>query len=176
LNTTDCWYALQVRPRLEKIAASYLTNRGYEEFLPVYKSRRSWSDRTKTLELPLFPGYTFCRFNAEKRLPVLLAPGVLSIVGIGKIPVAVSEEEIRAIQTITASGLQYGPGPDGRAGQRVRVERGSLAGLEGTIVPLQSDLRLIVALPLIRRSVSVEISRESIGLLPPLLSLEGSPS
>ena len=176
MKTTDCWYALQVRPRFERIAASYLTNRGYDGFLPVYTSRRSWSDRTKTLELPLFPGYTFCRFNAEKRRPVLLAPGVLSIVGIGNIPVAVSEEEIRAIQTITASGLQYGPGPEVRAGQRVRVERGSLAGLEGTIGPVQSDLRLIVAFPLIRRSVSVEISRESIGLLPPLLSLEGSPS
>jgi transcription termination/antitermination protein NusG len=176
LNRRDCWYALQVRPRFERIAASNLTNRGYEGFLPVYKSRRFWSDRTKTLELPLFPGYIFCRFNAEKRLAVLLAPGVLSIVGIGKIPVAVSEEEIRAIQTITASRLEYGPWRDVCAGQRVRVERGSLAGLEGTIVQIKSDLRLIVALPLIQRSVSVEISRECIGLLPPLFRPEGSRS
>ena len=174
MNTTDSWYALQVRTRLEKTAANYLGNQGYEEYLPLYKSRRSWSDRTKTLELPLFPGYTFCRFNVERRLPILLAPGVLSIVGFGKIPVAISDEEILAIQTITASKLQYGPWPDVREGQRVRVERGALAGLEGTVVRVQSDLRLIVALPLIQRSVSVEITTECIGLLPPLLRAGGS--
>src|SRR5207248_7233331 len=81
------WYALQVRPRFEKIVATHLQHKGYTEYLPLYKSRRKWSDRMKELELPLFSGYTFCKFDAQNRLPVLIVPGVLAIVGVGKLPI-----------------------------------------------------------------------------------------
>jgi transcription termination/antitermination protein NusG len=159
------WYALQVRPRFEKLAARHLSMKGYEEYLPLCTSRRSWSDRTKTLQLPLLPGYTFCKFNVQDSLRILVIPGVLSIVGIGKLPIAISDAEILGIQTVIASGLQYGPWPYALPGQRVRVERGALAGLEGAVIRVQSDLRLIVSLPLLQRSVFVRIDRECIEAL-----------
>lgn len=165
-NLNDRWYALQVRPRFEKLAAKHLSMKGYEEYLPLYTSRRSWSDRTKALQLPLFPGYTFCRFNVQNRLPILVVPGVLSIVGIGKVPVSIDDAEILAIQAVIASGLQYGPWPYILPGHRVRVERGALAGLEGTVIRVQSDLRLVLSLPLLQRSVSVEMDAECVEVLP----------
>jgi len=160
-SPTGLWYALQIRPRFEKLAAKHLSIKGYEQYLPLYASRRVWSDRIKGLELPLFPGYLFCKFNVHNRLPILVIPGVVSIVGVSKTPVAISDEEILSIQRVIASGLQYGPWPYA-VGQRVIVERGSLAGLEGTVVRVQSELRLIVSLPLLQRSVCVEIDSDCI--------------
>src|SRR5436305_785209 len=80
------WYAVYVRSKHEKTVADALSLKGYECMLPTYREQRKWSDRTKVLELPLFPGYVFSRFDVELRLPVLTVPGVISITGAGKIP------------------------------------------------------------------------------------------
>ena len=71
-NNCERWYAIRVQARFESLASEVLLGKGYESFLPVYKSVRQWSDRKKTLELPLFPGYLFCRFNpADRMLPII---------------------------------------------------------------------------------------------------------
>src|SRR5438105_3472048 len=93
-SINEQWYALQVRPRFEKVVARHLQHKGYSGYLPVYKSRRRWSDRMKEIEMPLFSGYTFCKFDAQNRLPILIIPGVLSIVGIGKHPTPMTVDEI----------------------------------------------------------------------------------
>src|SRR5262245_65103156 len=92
------WYAIQLRPRAEKMVALHLKDKGYEEYLPVYRSRRRWSDRVKEIELPLFPGYIFCKFDITNRLPVLVVPGVVSITGNGKTPLPIPEQQITAVQ------------------------------------------------------------------------------
>ena len=97
------WYALRVQSRLAGFASTTLRGKGYQEFFPLYRSRRRWSDRTKELELPLFPGYSFCQFDVNDRLPILTTPGVIGIVGAGKIPVPVDLEEIEAIRAILRS-------------------------------------------------------------------------
>ena len=99
------WYALRVQSRLSSLASTTLRGKGYEEFSPLYRSRRRWSDRTKELELPLFPGYLFCRFDVSDRLPILTTPGVIGIVGIGKTPAPVDLDEIEAVRAILRSGL-----------------------------------------------------------------------
>jgi len=157
------WYALQIRPRFEKVASVCLRDKGYEEYVPTYTSKRCWSDRIKTIELPIFPGYIFCKFEVQNRLPILVTPGVLSIVGTGKIPVAISETEISSVQKIVASRQACAPWPFVHAGERVSVERGPLAGLEGIVIEVKSNLRLILSLPLLQRSVAVEIDRDCIG-------------
>ena len=92
------WFALRVKSRTEKVVSTIARNKGFEEFLPLYQSRRRWSDRFKSVEMPLFPGYVFCRFNPEFRLPLLTIPGVMGLVGVGKVPVAIEDAEIAAIQ------------------------------------------------------------------------------
>jgi transcription antitermination factor NusG len=160
--TNGAWYAIQVRPRFEKVVAKHLEYKGYEEYLPLYTSRRRWSDRMKDVELPLFPGYIFCKFDIHNRLPILIVPGVLSIVGIGKVPVSVSNEEISSIQQVVQSGLQYEPWAYMKPGQIVSVERGPLAGLEGTVIEVKTNYRLILSVPLLQRSVAVEIDRDCV--------------
>ena len=170
------WYALQVRPRFEKIVATHLQHKGYTEYLPLYKSRRKWSDRMKELELPLFSGYTFCKFDAQNRLPILIVPGVLAIVGVGRLPIPINEEEMSAIQSIVGSGLEYGPWPFMKVGQSVSVERGPLSGLEGTVVEMKTNCRLVVSLPLLQRSVAVEIDRDCVQPTPNALTLKAANS
>src|SRR3989449_2918115 len=83
-NGSYPWFALRVRSRYENTVATILGGKGYEWFLPLYKSRRPWSDRIKEIQLPLFPGYIFCRFDLQHRLPILTTPGVVTVVGIDR--------------------------------------------------------------------------------------------
>jgi len=154
------WFALQVRSQHEKTVALALRDKGYDEFLPVCQLNRRWSDRIKRLEVPLFPGYVFCRFDVEKRLPILVTPGVRFIVGIGKIPFPIDNSEIAALQSIVKSGLPAEPWPFLKVGQRVRIEQGSLEGIEGILLPPKSSSRLVVSVTLLQRSVAVEIDRD----------------
>jgi len=151
------WFALQVRSRYEKNVASILDGNGYEWFLPTYRCRRQWSDRTKDVELALFPGYLFCRFNPQDRLPILKTPGMISIVGTAKIPTAVDETEIVALRTLVASGLPRQPWPYLQVGQRVRIEHGALTGLEGILLQHKGHDRIVLSVTLLQRSVAAEI-------------------
>ena len=168
------WYALQVRPRFEKVIASTLLNKGYEGFLPLYRHRSRWSDRMKEVELPLFSGYLFCRFDINKRLPILVTPGVMHVVGIGKTPQPVEEDEIAALQSLVFSGLQAEPRSYLNIGERVRIEIGPLSGVEGVLVALKGSTRLVLSVSLLQRSVSVEIDESWVVPLDPLRALRGS--
>jgi transcription antitermination factor NusG len=154
------WYAIQVRSKLGSVASATLRGKGYEEFLPLYRSRRRWSDRIKELDLPLFPGYLFCRFDVSDRLmPILTTPGVIGIIGAGKTPVSVDDEEIEAVRAILRSGLAARPWPFLRVGSKVYMEAGPLVGVEGIITNTDKVYRLIVSVRLLQRSVAVEIDR-----------------
>ena len=150
-----------VRTRFEGQVSTTLRAKGYEEFLPLYRCKRRRSDRVKELELPLFPGYLFCRFNVNDRLmPILTTPGVISIVGAGRTPVPVSDKEIEAVSVITRSGLPVQPWPSLAVGSRVLIEQGPLAGLVGTAINVDKKYRLVVSVELLQRSLSVEIARD----------------
>ena len=58
-NMNYPWFALQVRSRYENIAAAHLSGKGFECFLPKYKTRRRWSDRFQECGMPTFPGVCF---------------------------------------------------------------------------------------------------------------------
>jgi transcription antitermination factor NusG len=154
------WYALQIRSKLGSLASATLCGKGYEAYLPLYRSGRRWSDRVKQLDLPLFPGYLFCRFDVLDRLPILTTPGVISVVGAGKTPIPVDDEEIEAVRAILRSGLAARPWPFLQVGSKVYIERGPLTGLEGIIANTDKVYRLIVSVNLLQRSVAVEIDRE----------------
>jgi transcription antitermination factor NusG len=143
------------------MASASLRGKGYEELLPLYRTSRRWSDRVKQIDLPLFPGYLFCRFDpANRTLPILTTPGVIGIVGAGKTPVAVADHEIDAVRRMIGSGLAAQPWPYLGVGSLVYMEAGPLAGLEGTVTNIDKVCRLVVSVPLLQRSVAVEIDRE----------------
>jgi transcription antitermination factor NusG len=154
------WFALNTRFRYEEYVAKQLSGKGYETFLPVYQCRRRWSDRVKNVELPLFPGYLFCRFDSMNRLPILTTPGMIQIVGFGKTPVPVPDTEIAAIQAVTIGNLTREPWPYLQVGQRVKVECGPMRGVEGILLNIKGSHRLVLSVTLLQRSVAVEVNSD----------------
>jgi transcription antitermination factor NusG len=159
----ECWFALHVRSRHDKLVASNLRVRGMEALLPLYRSRRRWSDRTRVMDLPLFPGYVFCRFDPQLLLPILMTPGVVRVISAGKRPCPVAEEEITAIQRVIYAGNAVEPWPYLRAGQKVRILDGPLFGIEGILLDVKNRRRLVVSVHLLQRSIAVELDRDCIG-------------
>lgn len=166
-TSADSWFAVQVRARRELGISEQLCSLGYEWFLPLYSCKKRWSDRIKTVQLPLFPGYIFCRFDPLNRLPILKIPGVIQVVGFNRQPVPVDQDEIRAIQVLVASGLPHRPWPYLKVGDRVRIETGPLRGLEGLLTEFQGNRQLVLCVTLLQRSVAVKIDSTSVTLLRP---------
>jgi transcription antitermination factor NusG len=158
------WFAIHVRSKCETLTQEELRYRGFEVFLPTHRVKRRWSDRVKMLDLPLFPGYLFSRFDLSGRFRVLNSPGVAQIVGFGATPVPISESEIRSVQALVASKAALVPWPYLHAGQRVRVDYGPLAGVEGIVTRAEDGKpRVVVSVTLLQRSIAAEIDRDCIG-------------
>jgi transcription antitermination factor NusG len=154
------WFALTVKPQHERATAEQLQAKALEAYVPLYRARRRWSDRIKTLEVPLFPRYVFCRFDPQGRPTVLKTPGVLTIVSFNGRPCPVSDQEIDAIKTMVSSGMPLKVWPYVRTGQRVRICEGAMSGLEGILVREKAGYRIVVNVELLNRAVAVEIERD----------------
>jgi transcription antitermination factor NusG len=115
-----------------------------------------------TVEMPLFPGYIFCRVPQEQRLRALSAPGVASIVGFGGKDATVEEHEIEAVRRLLQSGAHIEPWPYVRAGHVVEIQAGPLSGMRGEVVREKGLWRLIVNVELLQRSVAAELGREMV--------------
>jgi transcriptional antiterminator NusG len=156
------WVALVVRPRAEKRVEAGLANAGLETFVPWHGVRRRWSDRIKILEQNLFPGYIFCRSTFAERTLVMRQPGVQSVVSFDHSPAVIPDDQIAALRAAVSSGLPLGPWPFLKAGQRVRIEWGALAGIEGTLARDSAAWRIVVSVDALQRSVAVEVDRDMV--------------
>jgi transcription antitermination factor NusG len=161
------WYALQVRLRREFSIASALRVKGYEVLNPSYPCTRTLSDRKRTAEAPLFPGYLFCQIDlADRSVSVIRTPGVIRIVGSGPTPMSVESVEIDSLRKIMQSGLPARPHPYLPVGSRVEITGGPLEGAVGEILEENSGPSLAVSVSLLRRSVAVQLRREWLDLKP----------
>ncbi len=160
------WCALYTTARHEKRIAQHLRMRGIEHFLPLYRTQRRWRDGSKaTLELPLFPCYLFVRIYRAERVRTLEVPGALAIVGgTGKEPAALSDGEIESLRA-GLSERRIEPHPLLVAGQRGRIRSGALAGMEGVIVRMKGNYRVVITLELIMQSIAVEVDVDDVEAL-----------
>jgi len=161
------WYALQLRTRWESSTASVLSNKGYETFLPTYKLMKRGRGKSFEAPAPLFPGYLFCRFNVFDRLPVLITPGVIAVVGNGRTPIPVEDSELEAIQSMVATGFRVEPCEYLEVGQLVRIGEGALSGVEGILTSFRGAQRIVVSVSLLRRSVALEIDKSMVSPVQP---------
>jgi len=159
------WYGIRTRSNHEKVASIVLRGKGYDPYMPLYRLKRGGPGAQGEAEYPLFPGYVFCRFDVKKRLPILMTTGVISVLGFGKEPAAIPDEEIEAVQAVLLSGLPAEPCAYLREGQKVRVKNGSLDGVEGILVKKKNQYRMVVSVTMLQRSISVEIDGERLASL-----------
>lgn len=151
------WYAAYTSPRHEKLVSKYLHVHGIECFLPLYASVHKWKNRTsRRVELPLFPSYLFVRLSRDEFGRTLGAPGLLSLVGKAGRPALIRAEEIEMVRLTTAH-CNAEPHPFMTIGQKVRVRRGPLSGLEGILIEKRSTYRIVLSMDLIMQAMSIEI-------------------
>jgi transcription antitermination factor NusG len=162
---TGRWYALYVRSRHEKVVESGLKGKGYPAFSPFYRTKRRRIDRIIEMDVPLFPGYVFCHFDSNKRLPILTTPGIVEIVGPGHRPEPVEDAEIASIRTIALSGRPVQPWPFLKSGQRIRLQAGPLTGAEGIFLRIKDEYHLVVSITLLQRAISVVVEKDSVAPL-----------
>jgi transcription antitermination factor NusG len=158
LNLARHWFAVYTTCRHEKRVARNLEQRQIEHFLPTYRTQHTWKDGTRAiLDLPLFPGYVFVRIDLHDRVGVLEVPGVVSMIGTARQPAPLPELEVDALR----AGLdptKVEPHPLLTVGQRVRIARGALAGVEGIVVRKKSGLQVVLTLSLLMQSIAIEVS------------------
>jgi transcription antitermination factor NusG len=151
------WYAAYTLANHEKRVGEQLGRKGVKSFLPMYESTRQWKDRRVRLQLPLFPGYVFVRIALSERLAVLRLAGVARLVGFGDRPAPLSDEEMEGLRRGTGNQLKMEPHPYVSKGQRVRILRGPLAGMEGVLLRNKGNFRLVISIDLIMRSIVVDV-------------------
>jgi transcription antitermination factor NusG len=157
MENTRKWYAIAAKPRAELMVELGLEQRGFEVVRPTYWEKRRWSDRMKWIELPLFPGYVFCRMSLDQRMVALSAPGVRLIVGFGGVAVPVPDAVMDSLRCALGSGRRVTPWDEWAPGDEVEVGAGPLLGLRGALVEVRSSSRIVVQVELLRRAVAVEL-------------------
>jgi transcription antitermination factor NusG len=156
-HAASAWWVLYTRHQHEKAVAEMLSAKGFEVFLPLYESIRRWKDRKKLLTLPLFPCYVFVQGGLDRRLQVVTTPGIHTILFHGERVAIVPETEIQAIRRAVEGQFRVEPHPFLKCGDRVRVTRGSLEGVEGILVRKKNLYRLVLSVDMMAQSVAVEI-------------------
>jgi transcription antitermination factor NusG len=153
------WYAVHTRARHEKVVSQRLQESGMTAFLPLVTEIRRWSDRKKSVELPLFGCYVFVRMapTSEERLRVLKIDSVLNFVGIRGQGTPIPEQQIDAVRTLIEEELPWSTHPFLKIGQRVRIRSGALNGMEGILVSRNGDSTLVLSVDAIQRSLAVRI-------------------
>jgi len=155
----ESWYALHTRPRHEKLVVQRLTERGVETFLPTVTEVHRWSDRKKSVQLPLFSCYVFAKFAPKRteRLNVLRVGGVLGLVGSRGEGAPIPDGQIDAVRALINGAIPWASHPFLKIGQRVRVRGGALEGIEGILVSRNGNNTLVISVDAIQRSLAVRV-------------------
>jgi len=146
-----------------------MTEIGIENFLPSFQEIHQWRDRKKVVDVPVFPGYLFVRFadSSASRLAVSRTEGAVRILGAGERIEVVPDEEIEGLRLLLSSSARCMAHPLLQEGSWVRVKRGALKNLEGLLVRVKNQTRLVLSVTLLSRSVSTEVEARDVEYIRP---------
>jgi transcriptional antiterminator RfaH len=130
----------------------------------VYTERSRWTDRTVTLERPLFPGYVFVDLTSHNRLAIVSTPGVIRVLG-NSINGIVSSDEIARIRSGIEEGCVLRPHSNVRLGTHVRVRHGVFAGAEGIVAELRQRCKVVISFAAVNQSFSLEENSSNLEII-----------
>lgn len=155
------WYALWVMSNAEFVIRDALDAHGMQVFLPTWSEVTQWSDRKKTIERPLFPGYLFARANREQLMEAVRTAGVIEILPTSMTPAPVDRAEVENVRLMLAAGLPLKLCPYA-SGDEVLIDRGPLAGVKGVVQRTKNGMRVIVKVEILHRAVCVEVDADEL--------------
>lgn len=156
-QTTPSWYVLYTLPNHEKKVYEGLIDRNIKVFLPLKKEIRVWSDRKKTIEVPLFPNYLFVNLRVEDRYEVFKTYGILRYIGSNKHPTALPDKEIDLIRKIASEKVEI-TNENFKLGTKILITSGPLKGIQGLLTGKRGSNRLLVVLSHLKKNVLVDVS------------------
>jgi transcription antitermination factor NusG len=156
-NSEYQWYAVTTRPRFELRVEASCSGKGFETLLPLSKKHNK-------VGAPLFRTYTFAKFDARFRLPILQIPGVTGIVGTRSGPIPVPPKDIENLRNCQNGSSEMEPWGTHlwQRGQLVRITEGALAGVEGHIVEIKNRHKLVVGITMLQRALAVTLNDTSV--------------
>ncbi|OIO39253.1 MAG: hypothetical protein AUJ72_01105 [Candidatus Omnitrophica bacterium CG1_02_46_14] len=155
---TPRWYALYTRSRHEKFIDVELKKRCIESFLPLRTIKRRWSDRTVTVDEPLFKSYLFVKTDPVKAVDVLKTKGAVRFVTVQSKPVPIAEAVISSLKNILEREIAVDPFPYLESGMRVSVRSGIFKGVEGFVVRKDNKkCRVVISIDALQASISIEV-------------------
>jgi transcription antitermination factor NusG len=153
------WFALHTHSRHEKKVAKQLTEKHIEAFVPTFRQVHTWTDRRKSVDVPLFSCYVFLQVTAWRDVYDFVArtPGVFRWLGSQGEPTAIPNAQIDAIRRSLAMNLDVAPYPFLKVGDRVRIRTGCMEGVEGILVRKGRDSRFVISIDPLQQSISMSI-------------------
>jgi transcription antitermination factor NusG len=156
------WYAIYTRSRFEKKINGALLKKGFTTFLPLIKEKRKWSDRLKTIEVPLLPGYVFVKIWKEQIPMLYTLPGFVRIVSFEGNPCKVKEKEISLLKKIVQFGFKVQQVTKCDVGDEVEITRGPFRGWHGKVEDTIGNSRIIFQFDSFQQGISVEVNLSEI--------------
>jgi transcription antitermination factor NusG len=160
------WFGVYTFPQHEKSCVRHLKQRCLDAFLPTYVQEKQWKNRQRVkVQRPLFPSYLFVQMSERERSRVLGVPGILRVLGNSQGPQPIPSS---VIDLLRADGFRdrLQPQPEVVVGQKVRIRRGAMQGVEGTLMRKKSCLWFVLSVDLINQRAMVEVNAEDIESVP----------
>jgi transcriptional antiterminator RfaH len=156
------WYLLYSNPRAEKKAALELQKKGYEVFLPLQKTLKTWSDRKKWVEEPLFKSYLFIETELEANyFNILNTPGIVKFISFQSLPAIVDPREIRLVKILLGNhdeSLESAASYDSwQEGEAVTIIAGPLIGTQGKLITTRKGNKMLIELQSIQQNILISI-------------------
>ncbi len=154
------WYAAQTYSCRERIVAKAFESRSICYYLPLLSKQRRWSDRIKTIEVPLFKNYIFVKIAPEEEdfWKVIRTRGITRILGDERGPTPILNKEIEAVACMLVNRAKIKVFSEFQSGQSVRVKAGPLRGSQGCFVRMKGKDHLAVNITLLGQSILAEVN------------------
>ena len=156
------WYAIYTKARFEKKMHASLIKAGISTFLPIVKEKRKWSDRIKTITVPLLPSYVFVQLGKKEFSKIYYQPGFVRFVSFEGQPCIIKDKDILLLKNIVQNGMPVCQDSNCKVGDQVRISKGPLKGWEGKVVYKKSKSYVIFGISGIGQSISVEVAIDSL--------------
>ncbi|MEP7080837.1 MAG: UpxY family transcription antiterminator [Ginsengibacter sp.] len=163
--TDKKWYVVYTRPRWEKKVVNLFNEKGIENYCPLNKVTKQWSDRKKVVEEPIFKGYVFVKVSEDEKWKVASVNGVLNyIYWLGK-PAVVRDEEIATIRKFLNEfdNVEVSKN-DIHTDTKVRIVQGVLMNYEGMVIEVFGS-RAIVKIESLDLSISAHFDKKNLEII-----------
>ena len=164
------WIALYTKPRAEKQVALKLTQAGLENYVPLLKERRRWSDRMKWVEVALIPSYVFCKILDKELHVARQVDGVVCpvTIGLSRSEVArIPDNQMDDFKTMVEyqKGLKVLSAGQFVKGAYVEVVAGDYMGLKGHVVSVDGNDMFGITLEGVSMTIAASIDMQFLNII-----------